>query len=180
MGGLVRLEYSLFHESIECCRSFYSLVVTGMRYSEMIGKEIVDISAGMRLGLVAGTDLVINTTTGCLEALVIFQRAGLFATHEITVPWEGVKKVGKDLIIVDVSAAVEQVAGRSRATGPQLPSPKRTRHFVPGVSSDEANSAIAASFTEASFSDDSELSYPPPAESDIIDDKRSFRQRSRL
>ena len=66
-----------------------------MRYSELIGKEIVDVSAGTRLGLVAGTDLVIDTLTGSLEALVVFRRSGWFSVHEITVPWHGVKKVGK-------------------------------------------------------------------------------------
>jgi YlmC/YmxH family sporulation protein len=141
-----------------------------MRYSEMAGKEIVDISAGMRLGLVAGTDLVIDTVTGSLEAIVIFQRTGLFATHEITVPWDGVKKVGKDLIIVDISAATEPMTGRSRVS--RLHSPRRTLHFVPGVAADEDNS------TEASFPSDGEDSYLASAESDIMEDKRSFRRRS--
>lgn len=107
-----------------------------MRYSEMAGKEVVDISEGMRLGVISGTDLIIDTVTGALQAMVIFQRTGLFTTNEITVPWEGIKKIGKDLIIVDMSAAVEPIAQDGTQTSLdelQRLQPRRRRHLVPGV-----------------------------------------------
>ncbi|NLN18655.1 MAG: YlmC/YmxH family sporulation protein [Firmicutes bacterium] len=143
-----------------------------MRYSELIGKEIVDVSAGTRLGLVAGTDLVIDTLTGSLEALVVFRRSGWFSVHEITVPWHGVKKVGKDMIIVDISAAAEPLP--SRSTVSQMP--KRTRHFVPGVTADGDDSDEATA-TSLPVDTDEQEPDSESVESSTSKNKRVFLRR---
>jgi len=62
-----------------------------MRYSELAGKEIICIDEGIRLGVVDHTDLILNLRTGEVESIVI--------------PWHGIKKIGRDLIIVDLASA---------------------------------------------------------------------------
>lgn len=78
-----------------------------VRYSDLAGKEIVDIDAGLRLGVVNDTDLVIDTEAGKVVAIVIPARGGWWSRRELEIPWHGIKKIGVDLIIVDLSTAVD-------------------------------------------------------------------------
>ncbi|MBA9024818.1 MULTISPECIES: YlmC/YmxH family sporulation protein [Bacillaceae] len=75
-----------------------------MRLSELSGKEIVDVARAERLGVLGQTDLEINEE-GQILALIIpslkwfgLKRQG----HEIKVPWQHVKKIGSDMVIIDV------------------------------------------------------------------------------
>lgn len=75
-----------------------------MRLSELSGKEIVDVARAERLGVLGQTDLEINEK-GQITALIIpslkwfgLKRQG----HEIKVPWEHVKKIGADMVIIDI------------------------------------------------------------------------------
>ncbi len=78
-----------------------------MRYSELSGKEIIDIGEGTRLGVVGASDLYLDTETGQVAALIMPQRNGWFSSREIVIPWHGVRKVGADFIIVDTSTMGE-------------------------------------------------------------------------
>ncbi len=76
-----------------------------MRLSEIGGKEIIDMEKGERMGVLGQTDLEINENTGHIEALLIpnlkwfgFKRQG----EELRVPWNNIKKVGLDMIIIDM------------------------------------------------------------------------------
>ncbi|WP_042356224.1 YlmC/YmxH family sporulation protein [Bacillus rubiinfantis] len=76
-----------------------------MRLSELSGKEIVDVKRAERLGVLGQTDLEINETTGQIQALLIpsikwfgFRKEG----KEIKVPWNHIKKIGPEMIIIDV------------------------------------------------------------------------------
>ncbi|MFY0758993.1 MULTISPECIES: YlmC/YmxH family sporulation protein [Metabacillus] len=76
-----------------------------MRLSELSGKEIVDVKRAERLGILGQTDLEINEQTGQITALVIpsvkwfgFRKQG----NEIRVPWLHIKKIGTDMIILDI------------------------------------------------------------------------------
>jgi YlmC/YmxH family sporulation protein len=95
--------------------------VDPLRYSELIGKEIVDLSEGIRLGAVIGSDLIIDTERGTLEALVIYQRRGLLGSHEIKLAWSGIRSMGRDLILVDMIDADISSVDRSQAYVPQRP-----------------------------------------------------------
>ncbi|MFE8695132.1 YlmC/YmxH family sporulation protein [Cytobacillus sp. FJAT-53684] len=77
-----------------------------MRLSELSGKEIVDVKKAERLGILGQTDLEINEKDGQIQALVIptlkwfgLKRHG----EEIRVPWNHIKKIGNDMIILDIS-----------------------------------------------------------------------------
>lgn len=91
--------------------SLYTLIEKGllgdraMRLSELSGKEIVDVEKAERLGVLGQTDLEINENTGQIQALLIpslkwfgFRKQG----EEVRVPWQHIKKIGSDMIIIDV------------------------------------------------------------------------------
>ena len=76
-----------------------------MRLSELSGKEIVDVKRAERLGVLGQTDLEINEETGQITALIIpstkwfgLRKQG----NEVRVPWKHIKKIGADMIILDV------------------------------------------------------------------------------
>lgn len=76
-----------------------------MKLSELSGKEIVDAKRAERLGVLGQTDLEINEKTGQIEALLIptlkwfgFRKQG----SEVRVPWRHIKKIGNDMIILDI------------------------------------------------------------------------------
>ncbi|MGG0718782.1 YlmC/YmxH family sporulation protein [Robertmurraya massiliosenegalensis] len=76
-----------------------------MRLSELSGKEIVDVKKAERLGVLGQTDLEIDENSGQIRALLIpslkwfgFKRQG----GEVRVPWRHIKKIGTDMIIIDV------------------------------------------------------------------------------
>lgn len=76
-----------------------------MRLSELIGKDIVNIQNGARLGTVADSDLVIEMESGEIQSIMLPSRAGflsLFDRNNFTIPWSCVKKIGNEVIIVDL------------------------------------------------------------------------------
>ncbi|SFA73383.1 MULTISPECIES: YlmC/YmxH family sporulation protein [unclassified Bacillus (in: firmicutes)] len=82
-----------------------------MRLSELSGKEIVDVKRAERLGVLGQTDLEINENTGQIQALLIpslkwfgFRKQG----GEIRVPWKHIKKIGTDMIIIDIPDAEQE------------------------------------------------------------------------
>ena len=75
-----------------------------MRLSEKNGKEIIDLKKGERMGVLGQADLEIDETTGHIKALLIptlkwlgFRKQG----EEVRVSWNQIKKIGKDMIIID-------------------------------------------------------------------------------
>lgn len=76
-----------------------------MRLSEISNKEIVDYAKGERLGVLGQTDLIIDEKTGQIEAFVIptLKWFGLGRRDkEVTVYWKQIKKIGQDMIIIEV------------------------------------------------------------------------------
>lgn len=76
-----------------------------VKTSELKQKEVININDGKRLGLVY--DIEINMETGNIEAIVIpgsGKLLGLFSKeNDIIIPWENIKKIGADVILVDGS-----------------------------------------------------------------------------
>lgn len=70
----------------------------------MAGKEIIDIDEGVRIGVISETDLVIDCAKGCVRSIIIPTRGRFWGRRELVIPWSGIKKIGVDLIIVDMSA----------------------------------------------------------------------------
>ncbi|HEY8531784.1 MAG TPA: YlmC/YmxH family sporulation protein [Limnochorda sp.] len=78
-----------------------------MRYSELAGKEIIDIDQGIRLGVVNESDVIIDTETGRVESIVVPYRQGFLSRKELRIPWRGIRKIGVDLMVVDLATAEE-------------------------------------------------------------------------
>lgn len=81
-----------------------------MLLSDLAGKEIINLYDGAKLGLVGDADLAISTG-GAIEAIILGSRAGfsgLWGNNSgrdrdtLVIPWQSVKKVGTEVIIVDM------------------------------------------------------------------------------
>ncbi|HHT42513.1 MAG TPA: YlmC/YmxH family sporulation protein [Firmicutes bacterium] len=81
-----------------------------MRYSELAGKEIICIDEGIRLGVVDQTDLIIDLRTGEVKSMIIPYGSRWFRPKLIVIPWRGINKIGRDLIIVDLTTAEDYAA----------------------------------------------------------------------
>ncbi len=78
-----------------------------MLISELVGKEIVNLNDGAKLGAIGETDLVISPETGEVESLILPSRGGFGSfwgaeRDYIIIPWLAVKKIGSEVIIVDM------------------------------------------------------------------------------
>lgn len=80
-----------------------------MRLSKLAGKEIINLQDGGKLGVIGETDLVISPETGQLESIIIPSRASLFGKRDgqnMVIPWQAIKKIGAEVIIVDMGSGV--------------------------------------------------------------------------
>ncbi len=77
-----------------------------MRMSELIGKEIININDGLKMGLVGDSDLVINPESGEIHSIILPNRGNFvnlwIDRQKIVVPWEAVRKIGREVIVVDL------------------------------------------------------------------------------
>lgn len=75
-----------------------------MRYKDISGKEIVDITHGTRLGVLGQVDIEINRETGKIESFIIpsYKWFGLMKDEqESKIHWDSIIKVGEDMILVE-------------------------------------------------------------------------------
>jgi YlmC/YmxH family sporulation protein len=79
-----------------------------MRISELIGKEIVNILDGSRLGVVGEPDLFIDIETGEINSIILPDRGNMITfwvdKQQVVIPWDAVKKIGSEVIIVELDA----------------------------------------------------------------------------
>ncbi len=69
--------------------------------------EIIDINTGTKLGYIK--DFKVNCEEYKLEAIILpSQKSGWFSKNEdIELPWDRIKKIGVDVILVDGEGIVE-------------------------------------------------------------------------
>lgn len=85
-----------------------------MRFSELASKEIINMTNGVRLGPVGSTDLVIDPHSGEIQCIVVPPRGRWSKeTNTTEIPWSAIRRVGPEVIIVDV----EQISGMPRPSG---------------------------------------------------------------
>ncbi|HBX22510.1 MAG TPA: YlmC/YmxH family sporulation protein [Desulfotomaculum sp.] len=84
-----------------------------MRMAELAGKEIININDGARLGVVGETDLAIDVETGTIQSIILPRKGGMLnflsEKQELVIPWEAVKKVGMEVIIVTLDQATPRM-----------------------------------------------------------------------
>lgn len=78
-----------------------------MELSRLLRKEIINISDGSRLGYVGESDLVFNGQTGEIISMIVTPKgisSKLRQSRELVIPWTAIKKVGEELLIVDIAS----------------------------------------------------------------------------
>jgi len=78
---------------------------------EFVGKRIVNIYDGGMLGMVGDSDLLVDPDSGGIGAIILPARnGGLGGLREprraVSIPWESVKKIGLEVIVVDVEESL--------------------------------------------------------------------------
>lgn len=77
-----------------------------MRICELREKEVINVCDCKRLGCVV--DVIINMCNGCVEAIIVpgpGKMCGLLGCEsEYIIPFECIKKVGPDIILVEIIA----------------------------------------------------------------------------
>ncbi len=75
------------------------------RVQSLKQKEVINMRDGQRLGCVA--DIEVDTSNGCVAAIIVpgpSKFHGLFTHGEIYIKWCDIKKIGVDIIVVDIDA----------------------------------------------------------------------------
>lgn len=78
-----------------------------MRLSDLGDKELVNLNSGGRLGLLADADLVFEEDSGKIISLLVQDRKVAFKLFgvggsEKEIPWSAIRKIGYDMIIVEL------------------------------------------------------------------------------
>jgi YlmC/YmxH family sporulation protein len=77
-----------------------------MRLSDLTGKEVINLGDGARLGFIEECDLVFEGATGRIDALIVPRQSWLSALWQdgrtSTIPWQTIKRIGDEVIIVDL------------------------------------------------------------------------------
>jgi len=88
-----------------------------VRLNELIGKEIVNIYDGMRMGTVGDSDMVIDEETGEIISIILPNKSNFFNfwadRQKLNIPWEVVKKIGKEVIVVELDDTYMRVKNYS-------------------------------------------------------------------
>ena len=75
------------------------------RIADLRCKEVVNVCDGLRMGFVC--DVILNDATGQLLAIVVpgpCRFLGMFGHEDdYIIPWENIRRIGDDLIIVEIS-----------------------------------------------------------------------------
>lgn len=88
-----------------------------MLLSDLAGKEIVNLYDGAKLGLIGDADLAISLG-GSIEAIILTSRSGFGSflgnmgekeRDILVIPWQAVKKVGSEVIIVDMNNKADRM-----------------------------------------------------------------------
>lgn len=87
-----------------------------MRISEMSGKEVINLGDGARLGTVGECELSFDARSGLINGLILPKRKSLFnffdESQTITIPWKAIKRIGDEIVIVDLNNAYERMYSR--------------------------------------------------------------------
>lgn len=88
-----------------------------MLLSDLAGKEIINLFDGAKLGQIGDADIAISSG-GSIEAIILTSRSGFGSfwgnmgekeRDTLVIPWQAVKKVGSEVIIVDLENKSERI-----------------------------------------------------------------------
>jgi YlmC/YmxH family sporulation protein len=77
-----------------------------LRLNDLVGKEMVNIYDGMRMGRVGESDMVVDQETGRIVSIILPNKGNMLTfwtdRQKLVIPWEAVKKIGREVIVVDL------------------------------------------------------------------------------
>ncbi|MBP7332944.1 MAG: PRC-barrel domain protein [Firmicutes bacterium ADurb.Bin373] len=77
-----------------------------MRMGELVGKEIININNGRRLGVVGDSDITVDIESGDIQSIILPRKNNLISLwvdrQHLIIPWNAVKKIGTEVIIVEL------------------------------------------------------------------------------
>ncbi len=80
-----------------------------LRASDLTQKEVINITDGKRVGLIA--DLEVDLNKGKINAIIIPSAGrflGIFGKEfDYEISWDQIKKIGEDVILVEMKSTVE-------------------------------------------------------------------------
>lgn len=80
-----------------------------MKLSDLIGKDIVNIVDGAKLGTIGDSDLLIDVNSGKISSIIIPNYNSLFGIwknkNQLVIPWNSVRKIGSEVIVVEIDYA---------------------------------------------------------------------------
>jgi YlmC/YmxH family sporulation protein len=83
-----------------------------MRLSHLAGKEVINLSDGARLGVIDECELTFDCKSGYIHTILVPNRNGPLSffneNKTVSIPWQGIKRIGDDVIIVDLNNAYQR------------------------------------------------------------------------
>lgn len=76
-----------------------------MRLGSLLGMEIIDLGDASRLGRIYQVDAEIDAAAGRISGLRLFVRRGFLWNRPREIAWEAVRRIGEELLIVDLRPA---------------------------------------------------------------------------
>lgn len=77
-----------------------------MRLGELVGKEIVNINNGARLGVIGESDVTVDVDTGMIASIILPRRSNFINMwmdkQQMVIPWNSIRKIGEEVIIVEM------------------------------------------------------------------------------
>ncbi len=86
------------------------------RIADFRCREVINIRDGLRLGFIS--DILFNTESGQVHAIVIpgpYRFFGLLGREDdYVIPWEAIRRVGEDIVLVDTKDEYRRESRRRR------------------------------------------------------------------
>ena len=82
----------------------------------MTGKEVINLGDGARLGIIGECELTFDSRSGVIGGLILPKRNTLFNflgdNQLVTIPWQAIKRIGDEVVIVDLNNAYDHMYSR--------------------------------------------------------------------
>jgi len=89
-----------------------------MRLSHLSGKEVINLGDGSRLGVIDECELTFDSKSGCINTILLPNKNGLMSffseNRTMTIPWQAIKRIGDEVIIVDLNSAYDRYTNLHR------------------------------------------------------------------
>ena len=73
-----------------------------MSLSELANKRIINVFDGEIIGTAGESDLIIEPDSGHIAEIIVPPGRNMSARRPLAIPWSAVKKIGPEVIVVDI------------------------------------------------------------------------------